>query len=154
MVSAGRSDRPDGGRVGDFATQIVLRNSSRSTCSLRGWAGLTVYGDDAILACGAGDSAPHCGKPVNTTDPRPVTVTRTTGPAPTLVLLTPGGKTSYGLLWTLELGPNCYAPTHWEPPYGARIWIPGDSHPLTLAPLPDLQACEGRFQIIPIGTPA
>ncbi|WP_089226230.1 DUF4232 domain-containing protein [Actinacidiphila glaucinigra] len=150
---AGRfAERQPGGRVGEYLAQIVLRNASHGTCSLQGWAGLEVFGDGIPVVCnGADDPNSDCGKGPDTTKPRSVTVTRVPGLTADLVVLAPGEQTSYGLLWSDERRPECDATGGWAPPYGARVRIPGDSRPLTAAPLPDMWACGGLIRLMPIG---
>ncbi|MER5911963.1 DUF4232 domain-containing protein [Streptomyces sp. NPDC001982] len=150
LVATAEPSGPSGDQFGDYSTEIVLRNGSNSTCSLQGWAGLAVFGDGVPVACN-----PVCGQGQDKTEPRSVTVTRAPGLTPEPVVLAPGNETTYGLLWSNELGPECKPGDRgWKPPYGARIWVPDDSRPLTIAPLPDqLWACGGRIQLTPIGQP-
>ncbi|MFJ4850660.1 MULTISPECIES: DUF4232 domain-containing protein [unclassified Streptomyces] len=142
--------RPLGSEPGDTFMSIVLSNISGGTCSLQGWAGLSVFGDDMPVACN-GDHDPGCGKGRNTTEPRTMDVTRVPGLTADLVVLAAGERTSYSLLWSEWRSAGCDATAVWNPPYGARIRIPGDSRPLTVAPLPQMHVCGGRVRLAPIG---
>ncbi|MGW2936895.1 DUF4232 domain-containing protein [Streptomyces sp. NPDC001156] len=149
VATAGSPGPQPGGHADDQVIEVVLRNGSNGTCSLQGWAGLAVFGDGLPVACN-----PDCGQGPDTTEPRSVAVTRAPGLTPEPVVLAPGNETTYGLLWSYELGPECeLGDRGWDPPYGARIWVPDDSRPLTIAPLAQMWACGGRIQLTPIGQP-
>ncbi|MFD7317381.1 MULTISPECIES: DUF4232 domain-containing protein [unclassified Streptomyces] len=149
-TSAGRSGPPSS-QPGWFATPILLRNTSATTCRLRGWPGITFFGDATIQGCAAGDPSPACGKPQSTSRPRSFSITRSSVDALPDVLLAPGDATSFTLVWEGGGMHSCVGtPFEWSP-YGADIRVPGDSRALTLAPLPNLYPCEGKIEITPFG---
>jgi hypothetical protein len=149
-ASEGHTGKPLSNVQADFATQILLRNASRTTCRLNGWAGIALYGDSTIQSCTPGQQSPKCGKPLSTSEPRAITVTRVTLGTPPDVPLAPGASTSFTLLWNGSYGPS-YCDRLWPTPYGGHIWVPGDSRPLTLVPFPNISPCDGMLQITAFG---
>ncbi|MFE7565641.1 DUF4232 domain-containing protein [Streptomyces sp. NPDC057539] len=150
-TSAGRSGPPSDSQPGWFATPILLRNKSAATCRLRGWPGITFFGDATIQGCAVGDPSPACGKPQSTSRPRSFSITRSSVDTLPDVLLAPGDTTSFTLVWEGGGMHTCVGtPFEWSP-YGADIRVPGDSRALTLAPFPNLYPCEGKIEITPFG---
>lgn len=150
-LSKGPTDRL---ATADFiATQVLLRNRSAGTCFLHGWAGVTAYGYAPTYECGTlhpGSPAPPCLKKEDTTARRPVKVSRLPGDAPRDVVLAPGGRTSFALLWA----PNTLrCDEAYDTPYGLRFTIPGDPHPLTLAQA-GIFPCGGEFHLTAFGQTA
>ncbi|MET9878979.1 hypothetical protein ABZZ36_30740 [Actinacidiphila glaucinigra] len=54
---------------------------------------------------------------------------------PTAVRLTPGQSTLSSLVWSWATATTCDGGDY-EPPYAAHIWVPDDSTPLVLTPVP------------------
>jgi hypothetical protein len=146
-ASEGSTGLPASGESGWFATPILLRNRSGSTCRLRGWPGLTFYGDDTIVGCAEGDSSPSCGKPLSTSGTRPFSVTRSAVPHLPDMALSPGRTTSFTLVWQGSYSCDRLV----DGPYGIDVRVPGDSHPLTLLPAVPISPCEGHLQVTPFG---
>ncbi|MET8408484.1 DUF4232 domain-containing protein [Streptomyces sp. NPDC005195] len=142
-VWEGHTGPPVAGPPGYFATQIFLRNHSGSTCHLRGWPGLTFFGDGIIRGCGAGDPSPRCGKPESTSGRRNFSVTRTSTHDLPDIVLAPAHTTSFTILWSGEC--------HIDPSYGVDIRVPDDARALRLAPTVQISPCEGRVQVTPFG---
>ncbi|MGW0879439.1 DUF4232 domain-containing protein [Streptomyces sp. NPDC002671] len=138
------------GRYGWFATPVLLRNRSASTCHLRGWPGLKFFGDGALRACAKGDISPACGKPVSTSGPRSFSVTRTSEHDLPDVYLAPGHTTSFTIVWEGSYASTCYDLSE-DPAYGVDIRVPGDSRALTLADVGEISPCGGRTQVTPFG---
>ncbi|WP_370081813.1 DUF4232 domain-containing protein [Streptacidiphilus sp. MAP12-16] len=151
-VSAG----VDGGLVpdgsGETITRVLLRNVTHSLCGLDGWPGLALYGDDTLVVCSAGQPTPNCGSVVSKTEARTFTVTLSHRRPPTEVLLAPKQSTSFALLWVSAFGSVCAGGRFEASPYGGDIRIPGDSHPLTLAPFPQIQPCDGHLEVTTFGS--
>jgi hypothetical protein len=78
----------------------ACRRAGWAAGRLGGWAGVSVFGDGAIQGCGPDNVTPSCGKPVSTTQPRTLTVTRSTAQPATEVLPAPGGTTGFTPLRT------------------------------------------------------
>ncbi|MGW0764096.1 DUF4232 domain-containing protein [Streptomyces sp. NPDC002676] len=138
------------GRYGWFATPVLLRNRSGSTCRLRGRPGLTFFGDAVIRACTKGDTSPGCGKPVSTSGPRHFSVTRTSEHDLPDVHLAPGHTISFTVLWEGGYASTCYD-RYETPAYGVDIRVPGDSRALTLVTSGLITPCGGRTQVTPFG---
>ncbi|MFD6721297.1 DUF4232 domain-containing protein [Streptomyces sp. NPDC060131] len=150
-ASEGRGGPPSSRQPGWFATPILLRNKSAVTCRLRGWPGITFFGDATIQGCAADDPSPACGRPQSTSGPRSFSITRSSVDALPDVLLAPGDTTSFTLVWEGGGMHTCVGTPFERSPYGADIRVPGDSRALTLAPFPNLYPCEGRIEITPFG---
>jgi hypothetical protein len=130
-----------------YATQIVLRNRSASTCRLRGWPGLTFFGDGTLHACTTADPPGCHNGPESTSGTRPFKVTRSRAVPPPEVSLAPGRTTSFKLAWP-------YCGIDLEPPFGVDIRLPGDSRPLTLAPTKNILPCDEKLEVTPFGVTA
>lgn len=154
-VSAGTTGLPLTGVHGDFSTRILLRNTSPTDCRLRGWAGVSVYGDSTLHACMPGDTDPTCGKVLSTSEPRTLTVSRSGQGTPPEVRLSHGTTTSFSLLYTGSGGVSDACPDNrlWSAPYGGDIRVPGDTRPLPLVPFPAITPCDGRIQVTAFGVP-
>jgi hypothetical protein len=123
--------RSQDGNPGDWVGRFSVRNTSGSTCRLNGWPGLVFFGVDVTDIClPAGASGPSCPPSPDHTTPQPITVDRANG-APRDVVLTPGGTTVFGVLWTIGIGELCKSEKPWLDPYGVHILVPGDPRPLT-----------------------
>ncbi|MFE1882185.1 DUF4232 domain-containing protein [Streptomyces diastatochromogenes] len=146
-VSEGQTGLPASGESGWFGTPIQLRNHSGSACRLRGWPGLTFYGDGTIRGCAKGDASTACGKPLSTSGTRPFTITRSSARSLPDILLTPGRTTTFTLVWQGSYSCGAYV----DSPYGVDIRVPGDSHALTLIPATAISPCEGRIEVTPFG---
>ncbi|MFC9081048.1 hypothetical protein ACFTY7_29405 [Streptomyces sp. NPDC057062] len=106
-VSLGHTGLPATGRSGWFATQILLRNQSGSTCHLRGWPGLTFFGDGVIRGCSQGDPSPRCGKPLSTSGPRAFSVTRASTHDLPDIWLAPARTTFFTIVWQGSYAGGC-----------------------------------------------
>ncbi|MGW2706469.1 DUF4232 domain-containing protein [Streptomyces sp. NPDC001340] len=146
-ASEGHTGLPAGGESGWFGTPIQLRNHSGSACRLRGWPGLTFFGDGIVRVCAKGDPSPSCGKPASTSGTRPFEITRSSGHGVPDIVLAPGHSTSFTLVW--QGSSFCGALV--DAPYGVDIRVPGDSHPLTVLPAAHISPCERRIEVTPFG---
>lgn len=100
-----------------IATDFTVTNSSRSTCSLHGWAQVRLYGDATVVICVAGESVPHCPHPLDTThldQPTP----QATGTTAQTWIVRPGQYESFSLVW--QAVGICDLPA-----YSVGITIPG-----------------------------
>ncbi|MEV6989611.1 DUF4232 domain-containing protein [Streptomyces sp. NPDC093228] len=148
-VSLGHTGLPATGRSGWFATQILLRNQSGSTCHLRGWPGLTFFGDGVIRGCSQGDPSPRCGKPLSTSGPRAFSVTRASTHDHPDIWLAPARTTFFTIVWQGSYAGGCVRFV--DPAYGVEIRVPGDSRALTLTSDIQISPCEGELQVSPFG---
>ncbi|WP_143684127.1 DUF4232 domain-containing protein [Streptomyces diastatochromogenes] len=146
-ASEGRTGLPADGDSGWFGTPIVLRNHSSSACRLRGWPGLTFFGDAVVRVCAKGDPSPSCGKPTSTSGTRPFAITRSSAHSLPDIALAPGHSTSFTLVWQ----GSYFCGALVDAPYGVDIRVPGDSHVLTLLPTAQISPCEGRIEVTPFG---
>ncbi|MFJ9868131.1 DUF4232 domain-containing protein [Streptomyces sp. NPDC101165] len=146
-ASEGRTGLPAGRGSGWFGTPIQLRNRSGSACRLRGWPGLTFFGDQTLRVCAKGDPSPSCGKPASRSGTRPFAITRSSTHGVPDIVLAPGHSTSFTLVWQ----GSYLCGTLVDAPYGVDIRIPGGSGALTLLPAAQLSPCEGRIEVTPFG---
>ncbi|MER5863125.1 DUF4232 domain-containing protein [Kitasatospora sp. NPDC002040] len=137
----------------DFTVTVSLHNNSPSSCRLRGWPGISTYGDTTVNTCAKGDLTPGCGMMVSTTVPRTMTVEPPDPATVTDVDLVPGGNTVFGLHYRNPFGPRCEGGRLWTAPYGGEIRIPGDPKTVPLLPFPNTQACDGLFRVTAFGVP-
>ncbi|MFD3453063.1 DUF4232 domain-containing protein [Streptomyces sp. NPDC058691] len=135
------------GNPGDEAMDILLSNRSGAACLLRGWPGITFYGENTILHCDAGCNDDGFIDPVS---PRPLSVTRYGPSRPAAVDLAPGQSTTFSLVWKSATETVCTGEDFYNPPYGAHVLVPGDSAALDITPL-DISPCRGRIAVTPFG---
>ncbi|MFF3561815.1 DUF4232 domain-containing protein [Streptomyces sp. NPDC002574] len=135
------------GSPGDEAMDILLSNRSGAACLLRGWPGITFYGENTILHCDAGCNDDGFIDPVS---PRPLSVTRYGPSRPAAVDLAPGQSTTFSLVWKSATETVCTGEDFYNPPYGAHVLVPGDSAALDITPL-DISPCRGRIAVTPFG---
>ncbi|MFE1959184.1 DUF4232 domain-containing protein [Streptomyces sp. NPDC059479] len=139
------------GNPGDVAMDVRLRNRSGIRCVLDGWPGVVfIGGENLTRKCVPGYPGPQCVGRVDTTTRRPLSVTRYGPGHPTAVRLAPGQSTSFSLVWKSATATVCNGADFYYPPYAADIWVPGDSAPLVLTPLP-ISPCHGKIGITPFG---
>ncbi|MEE1668622.1 DUF4232 domain-containing protein [Streptomyces sp. WAC07094] len=148
-ASLGHTGLPATGRSGWFATQILLRNHSGSTCHLRGWPGLAFFGDGVIQGCSQGDPSPRCGKPLSTSGPRAFSVIRASAHDLPDILLAPARTTFFTIVWQGSYAGGCVRFV--DPAYGVEIRVPGDSRALSLTSDIQISPCEGELQVGPFG---
>ncbi|MFF3879335.1 DUF4232 domain-containing protein [Streptomyces sp. NPDC001978] len=149
------SDRPRGavlGNPGDVAMDVRLRNRSGIRCVLDGWPGVVFIGggEEMPTECVPGYPGPQCVGRVDTTTRRTLSVTRYGPGHPTAVRLAPGQSTSFSVVWKSATATVCIGADFYYPPYAWDIWVPGDSAPLVLTPLP-ISPCHGKIGITPFG---
>lgn len=138
------------GEPGEIAIDILLRNRSGAACLLRGWPGITFYGENIVMTCMVGSIATGCGELVDANSPRPLTVTRYGPGRPAAVDLASGQSTTFSVVWKSTTQTVCNGEDYYDPPHGAHVFVPGDSSPLTLTPL-DISPCRGKIAITPFG---
>ncbi len=123
--------RPLGkGSDGDFryADDFRLVNVSGKACSLAGWMGLTMYGDDTAVYCPDADGVDPChGRPKSKDDPVEERVVDTGSKSP--VVLPPGHAASFSVDYE---GVICL-----HHPYRLVLRVPQDAtHPLNVVGTP------------------
>ncbi|MGW2931020.1 hypothetical protein ACWDA7_03940 [Streptomyces sp. NPDC001156] len=140
------------GNPGDVAMDMRLRNRSGISCVLDGWPGVVFVGGEAEppTKCVPGYPGPQCLGRIDTTTRRPLSVTRYGPGRPTAVRLAPGRSTSFSLVWKSATETVCNGADFYDPPYAADIWVPGDSAPVVVTPLP-ISPCHGKIAITPFG---
>ncbi|MFJ8487782.1 DUF4232 domain-containing protein [Streptomyces sp. NPDC094038] len=142
-ASEGPNTTYDHGGPRRSATQVVLRNRSGAACGLGGWPGLTFFGDGTIHICTTPDASP-CPDVVSTSGTRSFKVTRSPATASSAVVLAPGRTTTFTMSWA-------FCAIDLERPYGVDIRVPGDSRPLTLTHLKNVDPCEEQVEVTPFG---
>ncbi len=148
--SVARAHRPAGHRSLRLVRHAdTPAQHSGSTCHLRGWPGLTFFGDGVIQGCSQGDPSPRCGKPLSTSGPRAFSVTRASAHDLPDILLAPARTTFFTIVWQGSYAGGCVRFV--DPAYGVEIRVPGDSRPLTLTSDIQISPCEGELQVGPFG---
>ena len=141
------------GRTADgdwaFATDFVLANTSRTTCSVTGWVGFDMYGSATATACiGPPAGLPSTASPCPSAPPTYADkdsergqATHIGGPA-AVVVLPAFASTQFSAIWT---GVACISA-----PYRVDLRLPGDPTPISIVQ-PTLCITDAGVQITPVG---